>query len=101
MIGDIAFHMQKQMEGTKVTVAGYVPPPVQCWLRADLKSEPFAANAFPEDITELPLRLMSPDLLAEHNGKMFVYVDKSEDAMTERGVPYQFNRGRIMASISA
>ena len=92
-LGDIAFHMQKQMEGTNVLVSGYVPPPVQNWLRADLKNEPFGANALPQDIIELPLRLMSADLLAVHNGKMFVYVDKRSDVRDDAGkLLYQFNQ---------
>lgn len=93
-LDDISFHMQNQMKGTNALVVGYVPPPVQCWLRADLKNEPFAANALPEDVTELPLRLMSASLLERNNGKMFVFMDKRSDVKDEASgkVLYQFNK---------
>ncbi len=83
--------MQNQMKGTNVLVNAYAPPPVQTWLRADYKgTEPLYANAQPEDVIELPLRLISPDLM--HDNKMFVYVDKRHDEKDKLfGHPYQAN----------
>jgi NAD(P)-dependent dehydrogenase (short-subunit alcohol dehydrogenase family) len=63
-------------DGKNITVVGYVPPPVQAWLRAHWKNEPLYANPMPEDVVELPLRLASPALAPQHNGTMFTYVDK-------------------------
>ena len=83
--------MQNQMTGTNVLVNAYAPPPVETWLRADYeKDEPLNANALPEDVIELPLRLISADL--QHDNKLFLMADKRSDAKTDAGIPYKFNK---------
>ena len=76
-----------------ILVTGYVPPPVQAWLRAHWKNEPLYSNPMPEDVTELPLRLASPALKKEHDGTMFTLVDKRRKGIVPKdgGEPYDAN----------
>jgi len=76
-----------------IQVAGYVPPPVQAWLRAHWKNEPLYANAMPEDVVELPLRLSASAMSADYNGKMFTFVDKRTRNITpaDGGEKYDAN----------
>ncbi len=60
-----------ELKDTEKKVVGYVPPPVQNFLRTDLKpNEPLHAHPHGEDIVELPLRLASRGVKDEFNGKV-------------------------------
>ncbi len=76
-----------------IKVAGYVPPPVQAWLRAHWKNEPLYCNPMPEDVVELPLRLASPSFKDEYDGQMFAMVDKRRKNIqpADGGEPYDAN----------
>lgn len=67
MIGDL------KEDKPNVTVTGFVAPPVQNFLRADLKPhEPMHAHPHGEDIAELPVRLASRSVLREHHSQAIV-----------------------------
>lgn len=66
-----ANNIMAELKGTDIKVVGYVPPPVQNFLRRDLKpKEPLHAHPHGTDIVELPLRLASRTLATEFNGKV-------------------------------
>lgn len=86
--------VELRAENSKILVTGYVPPPVQNLLRATWKNEPVYANPMPEDVVELPLRLASPALRPEFDGKMLVYLDKREKNVTghdKDGAEYKYD----------
>ncbi len=74
-----------------VATNGYIVSPAQTFLRADYKNEPLYANPMPEDVTEIPSRLVAPQLRSEHQNKMFVIVDKRHPAQTPSGFTYDAN----------
>lgn len=64
MIGDLA------QDKPNITVTAYVAPPVQSFLRTDLKpNEPMHAHPDSEDVAELPARLAARSVLKEHHGQ--------------------------------
>ena len=66
-----ANNIAAEFEGTDKKVVGYVPPPVQNFLRTDLKpSEPLHAHPHGEDIIELPLRLASRSVSDRFNSQV-------------------------------
>lgn len=66
-----ANNIKAELANTDIKVVGYVPPPVQNFLRRDLKpKEPLHAHPHGRDIAELPLRLASRTLSEEFNGKV-------------------------------
>ena len=67
----VANNIAGEFKGTHKKISGYVPPPVQNFLRTDLKpDEPYYAHPCGEDISELPLRLASKNLREEFNCKV-------------------------------
>ncbi|MAQ71269.1 MAG: hypothetical protein CL565_03650 [Alphaproteobacteria bacterium] len=74
MMDSFANNIAAELRGTDMMIAGYVPPPVQNFLRRDLKpNEPLHAHPHGEDILEIPLRLLSPSVRSEFNGKVIAY----------------------------
>lgn len=74
MLEDIANNIAAELKDTNIKVQGFVPPPVQNFLRKDLKpNEPVHAHPEGIDIVELPLRLAAPDVKGEFNGKVVAY----------------------------
>ena len=74
MMDSFANNIAAELKDTDMTIAGYVPPPVQNFLRRDLKpNEPLHAHPHGEDIAELPLRLASPSVRKEFNGKVIAF----------------------------
>ncbi len=86
--------MFTELKDTGVTVTGYVPPPVQNFLRTDLKpNEPLHAHPHGEDIAEVPLRLASRELNQAFNGKVVVFgYDHRRDksGKLDNGASYDF-----------
>ncbi|MAM35401.1 MAG: hypothetical protein CMH28_10045 [Micavibrio sp.] len=74
MMDSFANNIAAELSGTDMMIAGYVPPPVQNFLRRDLKpNEPLHAHPHGEDIVEIPLRLLSPTVRSDFNGKVIAY----------------------------
>lgn len=74
MLESYANNIAAELKDTGILVTGYVPPPVQNFLRTDLKpKEPLHAHPHGIDIVELPLRLAAPALRAEFNGVIVAF----------------------------
>lgn len=74
MMDSYANNIAAELKGTDIRISGYVPPPVQNFLRTDLKpKEPLYAHPQGIDIVELPLRLAARSLKPEFNGKVIAY----------------------------
>lgn len=90
----VANQILGEFKGTDKTVAGYVPPPVQNFLRTDLKpAEPYYAHPHGEDMAELPLRLASKGLSEEFNGKIIAMgYDhlRHKDGVSADGSPFDY-----------
>ena len=68
---DYANNIAAEFVGTNRKVTGYVAPPVQSFLRTDLKpNEPLHAHPHGEDIIELPLRLASRSVSDRFNSQV-------------------------------
>ncbi len=90
----IANNIAGELAGTNKKVIGFVPPPVQNFLRKDLKPhEPYYAHPEGPDIAELPARLASKNLRAEFNGKVIAMAYdhlRQKDAKTPDGHSFDF-----------
>lgn len=74
MLESYANNMAAELKDTGIVVTGYVPPPVQNFLRTDLKPrEPLHAHPHGIDIVELPLRLAAPALQPILMGYVFAF----------------------------
>ncbi|HEY8191312.1 MAG TPA: SDR family oxidoreductase [Alphaproteobacteria bacterium] len=74
MLESYANNIAAELKGTGLILTGYVPPPVQNFLRTDLKpKEPLYAHPHGLDIAELPLRLAAPSVKVEFNGKVIAF----------------------------
>lgn len=66
-----ANNIAAELKDTDITVVGYVPPPVQNFLRKDLKpNEPLYAHPEGLDMVEIPLRLASKTISSDFNGQI-------------------------------
>lgn len=73
-VESIANNIAAELKDKKIKISGFVPPPVQNFLRTDIKpKEPLHAHPHGDDIVELPLRLASNNLKAEFNGHVIAY----------------------------
>lgn len=73
-VESIANNIAAELKDTNIKISGFVPPPVQNFLRTDIKpKEPLHAHPHGEDIVELPLRLAAKTLKAEFNGHVIAY----------------------------
>jgi NAD(P)-dependent dehydrogenase (short-subunit alcohol dehydrogenase family) len=73
-VESIAKNIEAELKGTKRKISGFVPPPVQNFLRTDIKpKEPMHAHPHGEDVIEVPLRLAARSLRAEFNGHVIAY----------------------------
>lgn len=73
-VESIANNIAAELKDTNIKISGFVPPPVQNFLRTDIKpKEPMHAHPHGEDIVEVPLRLAASTLKAEFNGHVIAY----------------------------
>lgn len=75
-------------------LSGWVPPPVQAFLRAELKpNEPMGAHPDGEDVAELPARLASAGLNEKFNGTVIAmgYEHyRKKDGVTSSGQAFDY-----------
>lgn len=94
VLEDLANQMMVDLKGTDAKVVGWVPPPVQNFLRTDLKpNEPMHAHPHGEDVAELPLRLASRSLKPDFHGQVIAmgYEQKrKKDGITPNGQAFDY-----------
>ena len=87
MMGDLV------IDKPDVRVTGFVAPPVQNFLRTDLKpDEPMHAHPHGEDVAELPARLASRSVLKDHHGQAIImgYSSLREHGKTPDGHDFDY-----------
>jgi len=94
LMEDVTNQMIADLAGTNAIVTGYVPPPVQNFLRADLKpNEPMHAHPHGADIAELPARLASRTIKPSFDGAvMAMGYDhlRRKDGLTPSGKAFDY-----------
>lgn len=81
MLESYANNIAAELKGTGILITGYVPPPVQNFLRTDLKpGEPLYAHPHGIDIAELPLRLATPGLQPIFGGMVIAFGYENDGA---------------------
>ncbi len=94
MLESYANNIAAEINSSGKQINGYVPPPVQNFLRTDIKpDEPAHAHPDGIDIVEIPLRLAARSVAPQFNGKVISFAydhlrDKSRT--TPSGAAYDF-----------
>ena len=94
LLESIMNQMFAEIQGTNITVTGWVPPPVQNFLRADLKpDEALHAHPHGEDVAELAARLASPTINHRFNGQVVEMAYdhlRLKDGKNDRGKTFDY-----------